>query len=120
MIRLGRHAEVLPDLTAAADTDPLRERLAGLRIRALCAAGRQPDALAVYAALRRTLADQLGVDPSAELQEIHLAALRGEFAPPAPVADRLPTRLKTFVGRTGAFSSAGTPPVTPRTPVVLQ
>ncbi|QKV77659.1 BTAD domain-containing putative transcriptional regulator [Amycolatopsis sp. Hca4] len=99
LIRLGRHAAVLADLTAAADADPLRERLAGLRIRALCAAGRQSEALSVYAGIRRTLADQLGVDPSAELQEIHVAALRGEFAPPAPVADRLPTRLTTFVGR---------------------
>ena len=98
-IRLGRHAEVLADLTMAATSDPLRERLAGLRVRALCAAGRQSDALAVYAQLRRTLADQLGVDPSAELQEIHLAALRGELAPPQPVADRLPTRLTSFVGR---------------------
>ncbi|NBH10010.1 hypothetical protein, partial [Amycolatopsis sp. SID8362] len=53
----------------------------------------------VYAGIRRTLADQLGVDPSAELQEIHVAALRGELAPPSPVADRLPTRLTTFIGR---------------------
>ncbi|MDQ7808075.1 BTAD domain-containing putative transcriptional regulator [Amycolatopsis sp. A133] len=99
LIRLGEHAGVLADLTAVADADPLRERLAGLRIRALCAAGRQPEALGVYTGIRRTLADQLGVDPSAELQEIHLAALRGEFAPPLPVADRLPTRLTTFIGR---------------------
>ncbi|SEF29379.1 Predicted ATPase [Amycolatopsis pretoriensis] len=99
LIRLGEHATVLADLTAAADADPLRERLAGLRIRALCAAGRQSEALGVYSGIRRTLADQLGVDPSAELQEIHLAALRGEFAPPSPVTDRLPTRLTSFIGR---------------------
>ncbi|RSM41640.1 AfsR/SARP family transcriptional regulator [Amycolatopsis balhimycina DSM 5908] len=99
LVRLGEHAGVLADLSAAADADPLRERLAGLRMRALCAAGRQPEALVVYAGLRRTLTDQLGVDPSAELQEIHVAALRGELAPPSPVADRLPTRLTTFVGR---------------------
>ncbi|MFJ9781561.1 BTAD domain-containing putative transcriptional regulator [Amycolatopsis sp. NPDC101161] len=99
LIRLGEHAGVLADLAAAADADPLRERLAGLRIRALCAAGRQSEALGVYSGIRRTLADQLGVDPSAELQEIHLAALRGEFAPPSPVTDRLPTRLTTFIGR---------------------
>ncbi|WP_410618108.1 BTAD domain-containing putative transcriptional regulator [Amycolatopsis sp. cmx-8-4] len=99
LIRLGEHTAVLPDLAAAAEADPLRERLAGLRIRALCAAGRQSEALTVYSGLRRTLADQLGVDPSAELQEIQLAALRGEFAPPSPVADRLPMRLTTFVGR---------------------
>ncbi len=99
LIRLGEHTAVLADLAAAADADPLRERLAGLRIRALCAAGRQSEALGVYSGIRRTLADQLGVDPSAELQEIHLAALRGEFAPPSPVTDRLPTRLTSFIGR---------------------
>jgi predicted ATPase/DNA-binding SARP family transcriptional activator len=98
-LRLGGHAGVLADLTTAAEAHPLRERLAGLRIRALCAAGRQADALAVYAKLRATLADQLGVDPSAELQEVHLQALRGEFGPAAPAADRLPVRLTSFVGR---------------------
>ncbi|GAA4551352.1 BTAD domain-containing putative transcriptional regulator [Amycolatopsis samaneae] len=98
-IRGGQHAAVLADLTTLADGHPLRERLAGLRIRALAAAGRQSEALAVYAAIRETLADQLGVDPSAELQEIHLAALRGELTPLASAADRLPTRLTTFVGR---------------------
>ncbi|WIX81343.1 BTAD domain-containing putative transcriptional regulator [Amycolatopsis carbonis] len=98
-LRLGRHADVLADLTAAAEAHPLRERLAGLRIRALCSAGRQADALAAYTTIRATLADELGVDPSAELQEIHLQALRGELAPAAPVTDRLPVRLTSFVGR---------------------
>ncbi len=99
-LRLGRHSEVLADLTAAAQAHPLRERLAGLRIRALCAAGRQADALAAYSAIRTTLADELGVDPSAELQDVHLRALRGEFAPAAAVIDRLPQRLTSFIGRT--------------------
>ncbi|QYN23554.1 BTAD domain-containing putative transcriptional regulator [Amycolatopsis sp. DSM 110486] len=98
-LRLGRHADVLADLTAAAEAHPLRERLAGLRIRALCSAGRQADALAAYGTIRATLADELGVDPSAELQEIHLQALRGELAPAATVTDRLPVRLTSFVGR---------------------
>lgn len=98
-LRLGGHAEVLAGLAAEAEAHPLRERLAGLRIRALCAAGRQADALAVYATLRATLVEELGVDPSAELQEVHLQALRGELAPVAPVLDRLPVRLTSFVGR---------------------
>ncbi|ONF75162.1 BTAD domain-containing putative transcriptional regulator [Amycolatopsis keratiniphila] len=98
-IRLGGHDRVLADLKEAAGRHPLRERLAGLWIRALCAADRQSDALAVYEEVRAALADQLGVDPSAELQEIHLAALRGELGPPPAPADHLPVRLTSFVGR---------------------
>jgi DNA-binding SARP family transcriptional activator len=47
-LRLGRYAEVLADLEAAGTERPLSERIAGLRMRALSAAGRQSDALAVY------------------------------------------------------------------------
>ncbi|TNC27989.1 BTAD domain-containing putative transcriptional regulator [Amycolatopsis alkalitolerans] len=98
-LELGHHADVLVDLEAAGARHPLRERLAGLRIRALYAAGRQSDALAVFEHIRVTLADELGVDPSAELQEAHLAVLRGERAAPRPENDHLPVRLTSFVGR---------------------
>ncbi|HVW40037.1 MAG TPA: BTAD domain-containing putative transcriptional regulator [Amycolatopsis sp.] len=98
-LELGRHAEVLADLEAAGAAHPLRERLAGLRMRALYAAGRQSDALAVFEHTRVILADELGVDPSAELREVHLAVLRGEVATPRPETDHLPVRLTSFVGR---------------------
>ncbi|MFD3945379.1 BTAD domain-containing putative transcriptional regulator [Streptomyces sp. NPDC058579] len=101
-LRLGRYAEVLADLETAGAERPLSERLAGLRMKALSAAGRQSDALAVYEQIRGRLGDELGVDPSAELQEIHLALLRGELTAPAraeSVASRLPARLTSFVGR---------------------
>ncbi|MFG2769718.1 BTAD domain-containing putative transcriptional regulator [Streptomyces sp. NPDC048350] len=103
-LRLGRYAEVLTDLEAAGAERPLSERLAGLRMKALSAAGRQSDALAVYEETRGRLGEELGVDPSAELQDIHMALLRGELTTPAhrPEAaapSRLPARLTSFVGR---------------------
>ncbi|MGN9843923.1 BTAD domain-containing putative transcriptional regulator [Nonomuraea sp. H19] len=104
-LRLGRHAEVLADLGTAGAAHPLRERLAELRMRALSAAGRQSDALAVYEEIRGTLSAELGIDPSPELQEVHLALLRGELdrpvAQPQAASSRLPARLTSFIGREG-------------------
>ncbi|WP_261993844.1 BTAD domain-containing putative transcriptional regulator [Streptomyces sp. t39] len=102
-LRLGRHGEVLSDLEAEGARRPLSERVAGLRMRALSAAGRQSDALQVYEAVRERLADELGVDPDAGLREIHLSLLRGELRTPAERSEaapsRLPARLTSFVGR---------------------
>ncbi len=102
-LRLGRHGEILADLDAAAAAHPLRERLAGLRMRALHAVGRQSEALAVFEQVRATLAEELGVDPSADLRNTHLAVLRGEpraeQSRPEAVRGRLPAQLTSFVGR---------------------
>ncbi|MEU7900469.1 BTAD domain-containing putative transcriptional regulator [Nonomuraea sp. NPDC049152] len=103
-VRLGRHADVLADITTAAAEHPLSERLAELLMRALSGAGRQSDALAAYEEIRARLADELGVDPSPELKETHLALLRGELDRPAVQAERaapsrLPAPLTSFVGR---------------------
>ena len=59
---------------------PLDEKLTGLLMRALAASGRQAEALAAYGAIRGRLADELGIDPGAELQAVHLEVLRGEAA----------------------------------------
>ncbi|WP_121154013.1 AfsR/SARP family transcriptional regulator [Micromonospora pisi] len=74
-------------------THPLRERLRGQLIRALHTAGRTAEALAAYEDTRRTLADELGTDPSAELAALHLAILRaGELPHPHPTDEPVPAR----------------------------
>jgi DNA-binding SARP family transcriptional activator len=51
--------------------NPLRERLWALRMLALYRAGRQADALECYQSLRRHLDDELGLEPSTELTQLH-------------------------------------------------
>ncbi|MGW0894205.1 BTAD domain-containing putative transcriptional regulator [Saccharopolyspora sp. NPDC002578] len=108
-LRLGGHGELIAELDGLCARHPLRERLTALRMRALRAAGRRSDALAAYEAHRADLAHRLGVDPSAELSELHATLLRGDPHPaaaraaqpaePAPQHTGLPARLSSFVGR---------------------
>ncbi|WP_046564580.1 BTAD domain-containing putative transcriptional regulator [Micromonospora sp. HK10] len=109
--RLDRAAPdtLLPRLRELVAAHPLRERLAGLLIRALHRAGHPAEALAEYERLRATLADTLGADPGPELAALHLEILRGEpAAAPArtdhraladPARGNLPATLTSFVGR---------------------
>lgn len=82
---------------------PLRERLRILQVRVLHAAGRSAEALGAYEEFRRLVADELGADPSPELQQLHLAVLRGEYSGGQPVVERrrgnLRAALTSFVGR---------------------
>lgn len=100
-LALGDASMVVAELEARGADYPLHERLTGQLMRALAATGRQADALAAYERVRARLADELGVDPSAELQAVHLAVLRGEHssAPLAPPRTNLKAQLTSFVGR---------------------
>ena len=79
-LRLGHSADVIAELKELLAAHPLRERLTGQLMRALAADGRTAEALAAYQELRGNLADQLGVDPGADLRAVHIALLRGEIA----------------------------------------
>ncbi|MET7401640.1 AfsR/SARP family transcriptional regulator [Dactylosporangium sp. NPDC005572] len=63
----GRHKQIVGDLLQLCAEFPARERLHGQLILALHRSGRQVDAHTVYRRLHRHLADELGVDPSADL-----------------------------------------------------
>ncbi|MEU1007357.1 BTAD domain-containing putative transcriptional regulator [Streptomyces sp. NPDC005890] len=93
----GGGPELVPELRALLRGQPLDERLYGQLMRALHAAGRPAEALAVFEEARRTLADQLGADPSPELSALHLRLLRDGTG--APARPRLPAQLTRFVGR---------------------
>ncbi|MFC5156088.1 AfsR/SARP family transcriptional regulator [Streptomyces amakusaensis] len=111
-LETGRHAEAVSGLTALTAAHPLRERLRELLMLALYRAGRQAEALAVYADTRRLLAEELGVDPRAELSQLQQRILRADgeldrpgegttapappgFGPPA----QLPPSVADFTGR---------------------
>ncbi|WP_439655974.1 BTAD domain-containing putative transcriptional regulator [Lentzea sp. HUAS TT2] len=108
---LGDRVDVLEQLTAVSEVEPLRERVHELLIRALCREGRPAEALTVYDKLRTTLRDELGVDPSHALRELYARVLRADpslssatAAPPersAPSARSapMPAALTVFAGR---------------------
>ncbi len=72
----GRHRDVVAEVEALHAAHPFRERFAGQLMLAMYRSGRQADALAVYAATREQLADELGLDPGPELQALSQAILR--------------------------------------------
>jgi DNA-binding SARP family transcriptional activator len=96
-LELGRHAALVGELETLVATHPLRERLRGQLMLALYRCGRQAEALEVYRAARLALADELGLDPSPDLQELERRVLRQDpsLAPPVtPSADVAPVRAE--------------------------
>ena len=72
----GRHTHVLAELGRLIEAHPLREPLHAQRMLALYRSGRQAEALDAYVAARRRLIDDAGIEPSAELRELHERMLR--------------------------------------------
>ena len=72
----GRAGDLVPGLEAAVDETPLRERRWAQLITALYRAHRQADALRAFQRLRTILAEELGIEPSPELQSVEAHVLR--------------------------------------------
>jgi DNA-binding SARP family transcriptional activator len=75
-LTLGRQEHALGELNLLVREHPLRERLRAQQMLALYRADRQAEALDAYAEARRTLVDDLGIEPSEALQRLQQAILR--------------------------------------------
>ncbi|SDT62337.1 Predicted ATPase [Jiangella sp. DSM 45060] len=110
---VAAHGALAGELARWVSAEPLRERLRAAHVRALYGAGRQGDALASLAELRRQLADELGVDPSPELRRLQDAVLAQDLAPTGTRArhepgsvGRLPAPLTPLIGRATTTAAA--------------
>lgn len=121
-LALGDHEEVVGELEAAAAADPIDERVHAQLMLALYRSSRQIDALDVFHRLRERLRDEVGVDPSPAVQQLHERILHQDHAlkpsdlvapghtdastsghrfepPPAPATE--------LIGREGVVSEVG-------------
>jgi DNA-binding SARP family transcriptional activator len=128
---MGLHNELVGELIGLAAQHPFRGRLCRQLMICHYRSGRQPDALRVYEKTRQMLADELGLDPSAELQKLHgeiLTASPELFLPTPPPPDRmsapdrrplksrrregaprqLPAAVPCFVGRAAELQTLNT------------
>ena len=116
-LALGRHGAMVGELEALVREHPLRERLRGQLMLALYRSGRQAEALEEYQKARRTLVDELGIDPGPALQQLEKAILTQDpsldAAPAAPTprstppgAPRLPVPPTPLLGRDGELAEA--------------
>jgi DNA-binding SARP family transcriptional activator/Tfp pilus assembly protein PilF len=118
-LAMGNHHDLVSELQGLVADHPLRERLHGLLMIALYRSGRQAEALAAFRKAARYLREELGVDPSTELQELHQRILANDQSLGSPVKAahltaeagvepagrlaapaQLPYAIPHFVGRT--------------------
>lgn len=113
---LGEHREVVEDLGGLVHDHPLREGLHAHLMVALQRCGRRAEALAVFDRLRTWLAEELGVDPSADVRRVHQLILCDETE--SPRHDRAPSGTGVAGGeaRVPAARSSGSKPATCRLP----
>jgi DNA-binding SARP family transcriptional activator/tetratricopeptide (TPR) repeat protein len=96
----GRHGALVGELDPLVREQPLRERLRAQLMLALYRSGRQAEALQAFQDARRALVDELGIEPTRSLRDLHQAILRqdpelelepGAVAIQEPSADVGPT-----------------------------
>ncbi|WP_230466298.1 BTAD domain-containing putative transcriptional regulator [[Actinomadura] parvosata] len=91
-LHLGRHHELLGELTRLAAEQPTHEGFQAKLMLALHRAGRRSEALKVYQRTRSALARELGLDPSNDLEQLHRAVLAADESLALP-RQRTPVRI---------------------------
>jgi DNA-binding SARP family transcriptional activator len=97
-LALGRHADMLGELTLAAARGPMNENLCAFLMVALYRSGHVGRSLEAFQRIRCVLKEELGVEPCPRLQRLHLAILSGDPAlesgrMPVLGSDHIPARL---------------------------
>ncbi|WP_051969436.1 AfsR/SARP family transcriptional regulator [Kitasatospora azatica] len=118
-LQQGLHEQLVAELRTLVRDQPLHERFRAQLMLALYRADRQSEALAEYRAARTVLVEELGVEPSAELAELHDQILHGAptlglhaaptlaGTPARPTAvprNDLPRDVSDFTGREAELS----------------
>ncbi|WP_245975715.1 AfsR/SARP family transcriptional regulator [Amycolatopsis palatopharyngis] len=109
-LELGRHAELIAELTPLVRENPAAERTVGQLMLALYRAGRRADALDVYRQVSQYVTEQLGIDPGPELRHLHDRLLRDDLVGTetggtvALVPAQLPAALPGLAGRNEELS----------------
>lgn len=106
-LQLGRHQELLGELRALTAELPMHEEFHAHLMVALYRTGRQADALGTFATLRRTLVDDLAIEPGRQIQQLHSRILTGD-----------PALLRPSAAAAAGASAAARAPGLPDLPVI--
>ncbi|MFE0037841.1 BTAD domain-containing putative transcriptional regulator [Streptomyces sp. NPDC059015] len=99
-LQLGRHRALVGELRKLTADHPLNERFTAQLMTAAHRAGQRGAALDAFTRLRRGLVDELGIEPSEQLQELQRTVLGAE-APVEAAAEAVTTRSVAPSGRAG-------------------
>ncbi|MFD7229234.1 BTAD domain-containing putative transcriptional regulator [Streptomyces sp. NPDC059881] len=113
-LRLGRHVQIVPELSSLVAAYPLRETLRGRLMLALYRSGRQAEALEVFREGRTILVEQLGIEPGDQLRELESAILAGDPDLRLPGTEQdVASVAEASVRAPAAASEAALPPTRP-------
>ncbi|GAA0517449.1 transcriptional regulator [Saccharopolyspora subtropica] len=114
-LQLGRHRELISELTALVEEQPLREQTRAQLMLAQYRAGRRAEAMETFRQGRRVFIDEIGLEPGPVLQELHEAILNDDPSVRVPTPQLptsaasaglgdIPADIEPFTGRTTELS----------------